>query len=90
MERRSRDTGSRPGECGRQLHRLQVELAVDNTGNSSFAKSFGHCRGLFVGPSALNNFAECLTWHSNTHGIVTFAEGRAVGRLGPSVESSLC
>jgi hypothetical protein len=56
MERRSRDTGSRPGECGRQLHRLQVELAVDNTGNSIFAKSFGHCRELFVGPSAQNNF----------------------------------
>jgi hypothetical protein len=42
------------------------------------------------GPRHRTTFAESLAWHSNTHGIVTFAEGRAVSRLGPSIESSLC
>jgi hypothetical protein len=42
------------------------------------------CREFFIGPSATKIFAERRTRYNNTHGTATFAEGRAVGRLGPS------
>jgi hypothetical protein len=50
-------------------------------GNSGFVEHLASCQGLFLGPSAQNSFAESLSRHNNTHDIVTFTEGRAVGKM---------
>jgi hypothetical protein len=42
------------------------------------------CRGLFIGPSLKKIFAERRARNTGTHGTASFAEGRAVGRPGPS------